>query len=137
MPREGAWRPQANLILTLRHQEVERVPAANSPPRGGLPSRLFRRARLCVESFGARRNCGRFAMIDNGLGFNLISWRPVLATKIGREVIGMTRGEDISWQFSRPGTLGIEIGAASRLALARDRVPWFVKGMASITSRHS
>ena len=66
---------------------------------------------------------GRFAMIDNGLGFSLVPWRPVLENKIGREVIGMTRGEDISWQFSRAGTLGIEIGGASRLALARDRVP--------------
>jgi Protein of unknown function (DUF3363) len=48
-------------------------------------------------------------MIDNGLGFSLVPWRPVLENKIGREVMGMMRGEDISLQFSRARTLGIGI----------------------------
>jgi len=48
-------------------------------------------------------------MIDNGLGFSLVPWRPVLENKIGREVMGTMRGEDISWQFSRTRTLGIGI----------------------------
>ena len=52
---------------------------------------------------------GRFAMIDNGLGFSLVPWRPVLENKIGREVMGMMRGEDISWQFGRGRTLGVGI----------------------------
>jgi len=46
-------------------------------------------------------------MIDNGFDFSLVPWRPVLENKIGREVMGMMRGEDISWQFSRAKTLGI------------------------------
>jgi hypothetical protein len=33
----------------------------------------------------------------------------VLENKIGREVMGMMRGKDISWQFSRTKTLGIGI----------------------------
>jgi hypothetical protein len=52
---------------------------------------------------------GRFAMIDNGLGFSLVPWRPVLENKIGREVMGMMRGEDIAWQFGRTRKLGIGI----------------------------
>ena len=52
---------------------------------------------------------GRFAMIENGLGFSLVPWRPVLENKIGREVMGMMCGEDISWQFSRTRTLGMGI----------------------------
>jgi len=39
---------------------------------------------------------GRFAMIDNGLGFSLVPWRPVLENKIGREITGVVRDEDIS-----------------------------------------
>jgi hypothetical protein len=44
----------------------------SSPPSGVLPSRLFRRARPCVESFWVRRNwpAADFTMIDNGLGFS-------------------------------------------------------------------
>jgi hypothetical protein len=52
---------------------------------------------------------GRFAMIDNGLGFSLVPWRPVLENKIGREVTGVIRGEDVSWQFGRARTLGIGV----------------------------
>jgi hypothetical protein len=48
-------------------------------------------------------------MIDNGLGFSLVPWRPVLQNKIRREVTGVMRGEDISWQFGRARTLGIGV----------------------------
>ena len=48
-------------------------------------------------------------MIDNGLGFSLVPWRPVLENKIGREVMGEMRGEDASWQFGRGRTLGIGV----------------------------
>lgn len=48
---------------------------------------------------------GRFAMIDNGLGFSLVPWRPVLENKIGRKVMGEMRGEDVSWQFGCPAIL--------------------------------
>jgi hypothetical protein len=44
---------------------------------------------------------GRFAMIDDGLGFSLVPWRPVIEKEIGREVTGVMRGDDISWQFGR------------------------------------
>jgi hypothetical protein len=52
---------------------------------------------------------GRFAMMDDGLGFSLVPRRPVLDNKMGREVMGEIRGEDISWQFGRGRTLGIGI----------------------------
>jgi len=48
-------------------------------------------------------------MIDSGLGFSLVPWRPVLANKIARQVTGVVRDEDISWQFGRERTLGIGI----------------------------
>jgi hypothetical protein len=44
---------------------------------------------------------GRFAMIHDGLGFSLVPWRPVLEKEIGREVMGVMRGGDISWQLGR------------------------------------
>jgi hypothetical protein len=50
---------------------------------------------------------GRFALIDDGLGFSLVPWRPVIEKEIGREVVGVMRGDDISWQFGRKRGLGI------------------------------
>ena len=50
---------------------------------------------------------GRFAMIDDGLGFSLVPWRPVIEKEIGREVIGVMRGTDVSWQLGRKLGLGI------------------------------
>ncbi|MEY2503473.1 MAG: hypothetical protein QOI07_3810 [Verrucomicrobiota bacterium] len=50
---------------------------------------------------------GRFAMIDDGLGFSLVPWRPVIEKEIGREVIGVMRGGDVSWQLGRKLGLGI------------------------------
>ena len=32
---------------------------------------------------------GRFAMIDDGLGFQLVPWRPALEKEFGREVRGV------------------------------------------------
>ena len=46
---------------------------------------------------------GRFAMIDDGLGFTLVPWRPVIEREIGREVMGVMRGNDIFWQLVGPG----------------------------------
>jgi hypothetical protein len=50
---------------------------------------------------------GRCSMIDDGLGFSLVPWRPVIEKEIGREVLGVMRGTDISWQLGRKLGLGI------------------------------
>jgi hypothetical protein len=44
---------------------------------------------------------GRFVMIDDGLGFSLVPWRPVIEKEIGREVIGLVRGTNVS-RATRP-----------------------------------
>ena len=46
-------------------------------------------------------------MIDGGLGFSLVPWRPIIEKEIGREVIGVMRGGDVSWQLGRRLGLGI------------------------------
>jgi hypothetical protein len=46
-------------------------------------------------------------MIDHGLGFSLVPWRPVLEKEIGRQIMGVMRGGDISWQLGRAVGFGI------------------------------
>jgi len=51
---------------------------------------------------------GRFAMIDDGLGFQLVPWRPALEQRFGQQVSGtLTPGGGVDWNFGRKRGLGI------------------------------
>jgi hypothetical protein len=50
---------------------------------------------------------GRFAMIVDGLGFQLVPWRPALEQHLGHEVRGIARATGIEWSFDRQRSLGI------------------------------
>ena len=51
---------------------------------------------------------GRFAMIDDGLGFQLVPWRPALEQHLGRQVSGVAAsGGGVTWSFGRKISLGI------------------------------
>jgi Protein of unknown function (DUF3363) len=51
---------------------------------------------------------GRFAMIDNGLGFSLVPWQPALDKRIGQHITGTMRdGGGIDWTFGRKRGLGL------------------------------
>jgi type IV secretory pathway VirD2 relaxase len=50
---------------------------------------------------------GRFAMIDDGLGFQLVPWSPSLEKQLGRHVSGVARGDGgVDWSFGRKRGLG-------------------------------
>jgi type IV secretory pathway VirD2 relaxase len=104
----GQVRVKANLIGTLKHQEVERVGRQLAAERG-LAFQPIREGHTVRGKLlgSAHLASGRFAMIDDGLGFSLVPWRPVLKKDIGREVMGVMRGGDISWQLGRAIELGI------------------------------
>ena len=51
---------------------------------------------------------GRFAMIDDGLGFSLVPWSPGLERQLGRQVAGVVRDSGgIDWSLGRKRGLGI------------------------------
>ena len=51
---------------------------------------------------------GRFAMIDDGLGFSLVPWRPALERRLGQHVSGLVNvGGGVDWDFARQRGLGI------------------------------
>lgn len=51
---------------------------------------------------------GRFAMIDDGLGFQLVPWRPALEQQFGKHVSGIaTPGGGVSWSFGKKIGLGL------------------------------
>src|SRR3546814_11392347 len=45
---------------------------------------------------------GRFAMIDEGLGFQLVPWRPALDQRLGQHITGtMSPGGTVDWALGR------------------------------------
>ena len=51
---------------------------------------------------------GRFAMVDDGLGFQLVPWRPALEQQLGRRVSGvMLPTGCVDWSFGKKRGLGI------------------------------
>jgi type IV secretory pathway VirD2 relaxase len=102
-------RVNADLIGTLTRQEVDRVGRELAAGRGLAFQPLRDGETVSGKLLGSvQLASGRFAMVDNGLGFSLVPWRPVLEKEIGREVMGIMRGGDISWHLGR--AIGIGIG---------------------------
>lgn len=51
---------------------------------------------------------GRFAMIDNGLGFQLVPWQPVMERKLGQAVAGaVNQRGGVDWSFVRTRSISI------------------------------
>ncbi len=97
-----------NLIETLRDREVvaagealaARTRMQHQPAKAGEFVTGTYRERLSLAS-------GRFAMIDNGLGFQLVPWTPSLDRHLGQHVSGVARSDGgVDWSFARTRTLG-------------------------------
>jgi hypothetical protein len=48
---------------------------------------------------------GRFALLDDGLGFSLVPWLPVLEQRIGQQMSATLRSDHIAWSFGRQRSL--------------------------------
>jgi hypothetical protein len=98
-------RARRDLLPALERQEVERVGRKFATEQGLTFRAIEDGQTLRGKLIGSTQLAsGRFAMIDDGFGFSLV---PVIEKEIGREVIGVVRGTDVSWQLGRKLGLGI------------------------------
>lgn len=97
-----------NLVGTLRKREVDAVGRRLAEETGlsytaaepGAPVSGVYRQRLSLAS-------GRFAMIDNGLGFQLVPWAPSLERELGKQVSGIAGPGSVDWSFGRKRGLSL------------------------------
>lgn len=98
-----------DLLATLQRRELQEATAKLSVGTGlahhavgeGEHVAGVYRQRVTLAS-------GRFAMIDDGLGFELVPWRPALEEQLGRQVSGvMMPGGRVDWSFGRKRGLGL------------------------------
>jgi len=98
-----------NLIGTLRRREVEAL-GKDLTAETGLPFNPSKPGEYAAGTYRQRfaLASGRFAMIDDGLGFQLVPWTPSLERQLGRHVVGVARSDGgIDWGFGRKRGLGL------------------------------
>jgi hypothetical protein len=98
-----------DLVARLERQEVERVGQELAKARG----LTFQHTKAGYYVSGTLAGStelasGRYAMIEDGLGFSLVPWQPVLDQRIGRHITGVMRHSGgIEWDLGRKLGLGL------------------------------
>ena len=96
-------RPGArNLLTTLRGRELAKT-AEEIAAETGLGHRpvadgqrvtgIYRRSVMLAS--------GRYAMLDDGMGFSLVPWKPVIEQRLGQQLAATVHGGAVSWSFGR------------------------------------
>ena len=92
--KDGNVRVPVDTVATLERREVERVGHQTARERGltYMPANAgeYVSGRLAGV---ASLSSGRFAMIENGLGFQLVPWQPLLEKRIGQHIGGLIRDD--------------------------------------------
>lgn len=44
---------------------------------------------------------GRYAMLDDGKGFSLVPWKPVIEQRLGQRLTATVRNNGVSWEVDR------------------------------------
>ncbi|WP_459198348.1 DUF3363 domain-containing protein [Ralstonia pseudosolanacearum] len=91
-----------NLLGTLRSRELAQA-AKNIADETGLEHRpvadglrvagVYRRSVMLAS--------GRYAMLDDGMGFSLVPWKPVIEQRFGQQIAATVRGGGVSWEIGR------------------------------------
>ena len=97
-----------NLLATLRDRDVAAAGKALEKQTG----QAYRHAQVGEQVSGVysrsiQLTSGRFAMLDNGMGFTLVPWRPVVERRLGQQVSAIMRGQSITWQLERGRSIAI------------------------------
>ncbi|ERU39370.1 TPA: relaxase/mobilization nuclease and DUF3363 domain-containing protein [Pseudomonas aeruginosa] len=91
-----------NLLATLRNRELtqaardivaetglEHQPVADGQRVAGI----YRRSVMLAS--------GRYAMLDDGKGFSLVPWKPIIEQRLGQQLAATVRGGGVSWEIGR------------------------------------
>jgi type IV secretory pathway VirD2 relaxase len=97
-----------DLLANLRARDVEQAARAiatetgllHRPVTDGQPvSGVYNRSISLVS--------GRFAVLEDGVGFSLVPWRPFIEKRLGQSLSAVVRGEHASWDLGRQRGVGI------------------------------
>ena len=98
-----------DLVGTLKNQELTAAAEAIAA-RTGLEHKPSGAGDYVSGVYRERvtLSTGRFAMIDEGLGFQLVPWRPALDQHLGQHITGtMSPGGSVDWALGRGRGIGL------------------------------
>ncbi len=97
-----------NLLGTLRNRELAQA-AKDIAGETGLEHRpvadgqrvagIYRRSVMLAS--------GRYAMLNDGMGFSLVPWKPVIEQRLGQQLAATMRGGGVSWEIGRQRGLSV------------------------------
>ncbi|WP_186123229.1 relaxase/mobilization nuclease and DUF3363 domain-containing protein [Burkholderia gladioli] len=91
-----------NLLATLRGRELAQV-SKDIAAETGLEHRPVADGRRVAGIY--RRSVmlasGRYAMLDDGVGFSLVPWKPVIESRLGQSLTATVQGSWVSWHMGR------------------------------------
>ncbi|GGZ32548.1 hypothetical protein GCM10011273_18390 [Asticcacaulis endophyticus] len=98
-----------SLLQTLKQREIDAA-CATITDSTGLSFNPMAAGEHASGIYTQRLNLasGRFAMLDDGVGFKLVPWTPALESKLGQQISGVARDNGgIDWSFGQKR--GLEI----------------------------
>ncbi|WP_246735783.1 DUF3363 domain-containing protein [Agrobacterium sp. a22-2] len=105
----GSIRAPKDLLQRLERAEIDRVGRQMAAERGlsYAPSQAGEYVSGLLKG-GVNLASGRFAMLDDGIGFQLVPWQQALDQRVGQHISGVVRdGGGVDWSFARKRGLGL------------------------------
>ena len=97
-----------NLLATLRDREIADAATRLESGTGLLHRPTIDGARVSgTYRESIQLASGRFAMLDDGVGFSLVPWRPVIEKRLGQDLTAVIQGSRVSWELGRSRTLSL------------------------------
>ncbi len=97
-----------NLLATLRNRELSQA-AKDIAAETGLEHRQVvdgqRAAGIYRRSI--MLSSGHYAILDDGIGFNLVLWKPVIEQRLGQQLAATVRDGGVSWVIGRQRGLSV------------------------------
>lgn len=98
-----------NLLATLRGRELAQT-AKEIAAKTGLEHRpvadgqrvtgIYRRSIMLAS--------GRYAMLDDGMGFSLVPWKPMIEQRQGQQIAATVRGSAVSLEMGRERGISVD-----------------------------
>lgn len=91
-----------NLLATLRGRELTAA-AREISAQTGMQYRPAVEGRRISGNYrrSVQLASGRYALLDDGIGFSLVPWKPVIEPRLGQSVSAVIQGNGVSWQLGR------------------------------------
>ncbi|HBR1111407.1 TPA: DUF3363 domain-containing protein [Klebsiella pneumoniae] len=97
-----------NLLATLRGRELESA-AREIATETGLEHRSISDGQRVAGIY--RRSVvlssGRYAVLDDGMGFSLVPWKPVIEARLGQQLAATVRSGSVSWAIGKQRGLAV------------------------------